>query len=231
MRAEIGRAAATAMRHAIAGRALALAATVPLLMTTGVGPLGAQAAPAGVDTGGRTMDWMIESAALAAPEGLREEAEVRAWTDDGDLAVLREGTNDIICLADRPEEPGFHAACYHASLEPFMERGRELNREGVPAAARNQVRWDEIEAGTLPMPVAGAVYNLGFADADFDPAEIDPATGSRLHAIYVSGATAESTGLPATPVDGPWLMLAGTPSAHVMISLPTRSAEDPGGTR
>jgi hypothetical protein len=193
-------------------------------------PLAAQTGDAGEPVlGGKTVEWMIASAVMAAPLTLRDSAEVRAWTADDRLVTLREGSNGIICLADRPGDGRFGAACYHDSLEPFMERGRQLRREGIQGEARNRARWDEIEAGTLPMPAAAMVYNLGFPTEDFDPATTDPATGGRLHAIYMSGATPESTGLPSTPGDGPWLMFPGTPSAHVMIGLPAKPAPDSGG--
>lgn len=165
-------------------------------------------------------DWLIASAVLAAPAPLRDDAEVRGWTVDGQLSILRPGTNGIICLADRPDTDGFAAACYHEGLEPFMARGRELARQGVEGARRNEIRWQEIEAGTLPMPDVAMVYNLRFSNEDFDPATTDPATGSRLHALYIPGATTHSTGVSALPSGEPWLMLPGTPSAHVMIALP-----------
>jgi hypothetical protein len=188
-----------------------------LLTLSGARPAAAQQPTAETNTA-----WLIASAVLAAPEPLREGAEVRAWTADDHLVTLRAGTNGIICLANRPDEDGFAVACYHASLEPFMERGRELSRQGVDGARRNEIRWREIEAGTLPMPAAAMVYNLRFASADFDPATTDPATGTRLHSLYMPGATTESTGVSARPSEEPWLMLPGTPSAHVMISLPRK---------
>ena len=178
-----------------------------------------------VVAGDKSVEWLIASAALAAPATMREGAEVRAWTADDRLVTVREGTNGLICLADRPGDGGFAAACYHESLEPFMERGRELRRQGVTGMERNEVRWSEIEAGALMMPVAGMVYNLGFETEDFDPATIDPATGRRLHALYMKGATPESTGATSQPGEGPWLMFPGTPSAHLMISLPSKAAE------
>lgn len=215
---------------------LASPGVLGLLALLGVpGPVHAQGLGIAADAAGEAVlngkspAWMVESAILAAPLTLREGAEVRAWTADDRLVVLRPGSNGIICLADRPGDGRFAAACYHEGLEPFMERGRELSRQGLEGMERNQRRWAEIEAGTLPMPAAGMVYNLGFASEDFDPASTDPATGGRLHAIYMAGATAESTGLPATPGDGPWLMFPGTPSAHVMIALPAKPAREGGG--
>jgi hypothetical protein len=175
-----------------------------------------------VDTAGPTREWLIASAILAAPASLRDGAEVRARTDDGHTRTLREGSNGIICLADVPGDGRFAAACYHSSLEPFMERGRELVRQGIEGGARNEIRWREIEAGELPMPAAAMVYNLQFPTEDFDPATTDPATGGRLHALYITGATAASTGLPVQPGEEPWLMHPGTPSAHIMIGLPAR---------
>lgn len=170
--------------------------------------------------GGKSMEWVIAATVLAAPEALRDGAEVRAWTDDGHLTTLREGSNGIICLGPRPDAEGFAVACYHDSLEPFMERGRELLRQGVEGRERDEVRWSEIRDGTLDMPAAAMVYNLRLPDDDFDPATTDPATGQRLHALYMRDATSESTGVPARPGDGPWLMFDGTPSAHLMISIP-----------
>jgi hypothetical protein len=175
---------------------------------------------------GHDAEWLIAAAPLAAPEPMRADAEVRAWTDEGWLVTLRAGLNDIICLGPRPGAEGFAVACYHASLEPFMERGRELLRQGVEGRERDEVRWREISDGALPMPAAAMVYNLRFDDADFEPADADPTTGRRLHSLYMRDATPESTGLPPRPAEGgPWLMFPGTPSAHVMISMPPRPAE------
>jgi hypothetical protein len=175
---------------------------------------------------GQTSEWVIAAAPLAAPAPLREGAEVRAWTEDGQLVVLRPGTNGLVCLGPRPGAEGFMVACYHDSLEPFMARGRALLREGVEGRERDEIRWREIDEGSLAMPAAAMVYNLGLPSADFDPATVDPATGRRLHALYLRGARAEELGVPARPTEGlPWLMFDGTPSAHLMISIPPRAPE------
>lgn len=195
-------------------------------------------APAGLDgqaeaqdvvLNGKTVDWLVETAVLAAPAPLRAEAEVRGWTEDDRLVTLREGSNGLICLADRPGDGELAVACYHAGLEPFMERGRELRREGVEGMERQEARWREVEAGELAMPVAGMVYNLGYGGEDIDPATFDPATAFRLHALYMRDATTESTGISSEPGDGPWLMFPGKPSAHIMIGIPPKEASAEGG--
>lgn len=198
-------------------RIRSLVAGVPalgLLMT-------ASSVSAQTPAGERPAEWLIATAVLAAPAQYRADAEVRAWTDDGGLVTLREGSNEIICLADRPGDEQFQAACYHESLEPFMARGRELTAAGIEGNERNETRWREVKDGTLPVPEQAAmVYNLSFPGEDISP-EVDPATGGRLHAVYMPYATAESTGLPVQPAPhAPWLMFPGEPSAHIMISLP-----------
>ena len=76
-------------------------------------------------------DEQIAGAILPAPEEVRDGVHVYGYDVEGTLVTLREGTNDLICLADKPGDDRFHAACYHKSLEPYMARGRELRAEGV----------------------------------------------------------------------------------------------------
>ncbi len=91
--------------------------------------------------------------------------------------------------------------------------------------ARQQARWDDVEAGTLKMPeTAAMVYNRSFADENFDPAATDPATGGRLHAVYLAFMTPETTGIPIAPTGGgPWLMWPGNPSSHIRVAVPAKS--------
>ncbi|MEO7795338.1 MAG: hypothetical protein ABIV06_11255, partial [Thermoanaerobaculia bacterium] len=97
----------------------------------------------------------IAAAVQAAPEDRRAGATVLGYTspEPASLAViLRQGNNDLFCLADRPGDDKFSVACYHQSLEPFMKRGRELEAQGVTGDERMKRRWQEADAGTLAMP-------------------------------------------------------------------------------
>ena len=165
-------------------------------------------------------EWLIASSVLAAPEEFRENAEVRKYNEDGRLVTIREGSG-MICIADRPGGEAFLATCYHESLEPFMERGRQLRADGLEEMARQEARWADVEAGRLAMPESPTmVYNLQFPTEDFDPATTDPTTGNRLHAMYIPYMTPESTGLSETPGVEPYLMWPGKPSSHIMIPVP-----------
>lgn len=156
----------------------------------------------------------IAAAVKAAPESMRDGATVRGFTDEGTITMLREGNGTLVCLADDPHEEGFHVACYHESLAPFMKRGRELRQQGVTAV--DSVRRAEIESGALSYPESPTtLYNLsGTYDAQADTVR----EASRLHVVYVPYATGESTGLPTRPQGGPWLMEPGQPWAHIMTS-------------
>jgi hypothetical protein len=160
----------------------------------------------------------IAGAVSPLPENLRDGAAVLGYRGRG-LVSLRAGDNAMICLADDPAEVGFHAACYHEELEPFMARGRALRAEGHQRPAIDSVREAEIEAGTLAMPrEPRALYSLS-SDQEYDPAGGVPTDASGLYVIYMPYATEQSTGISATPAgDRPWLMFPGKPWAHVMIS-------------
>jgi hypothetical protein len=146
----------------------------------------------------------IAAAVLPLPEEFRAGATVLGYRPgSAELVRLREGDGPFICLATNPAEPRFHVACYHESLEPFMARGRELRKQGVAGSQVDTVRFAEIAAGKLAMPTqAAALYSLsGPADA-FDAATGTAPKARGLFVVYIAGATAESTGLSARPVQG-----------------------------
>ncbi len=183
---------------------------VVLLLAPFASPLAAQP----------SRDDQIAATVLAAPEDRREGARVLGYDAAGKLVVLREGSNDMVCLADEPGDDRFEANCYHASLEPFMARGRELSAQGVSADARTRTRYEEIEAGTLKMPDRPAV-NYTLHGTAYDPASRSVAGEYRRQTIYIPYATAESTGLSTrASAAEPWIMFPGTPGAHIMITPP-----------
>jgi hypothetical protein len=165
------------------------------------------------------VDSQIGQAVLAAPEAMREAATVLGYGGQerpGDpLTVLRAGTNDLLCLADDPAVQGFHVSCYHRSLDDFMTLGRRLRAEGKGQTEIMDARYAALEAGTLTMPARAALYSV-----NADAASEDLEGARRLVVLYVPGASADELGLPGRPAgDWPWLMLPGTPWAHIMIGL------------
>lgn len=181
-----------------------------------------QAQIADVETQVTDAEAQIAAADQAAPAGDRGATTVYGFREDGTLVTLREGSNELICLADDPSREGWSTACYHTSLEPFMARGRELRAEGVTdgneLASR---RWAEADAGTLAMPDKPATLYVLTGDG-FDAESGEVENGYLRYVIYIPWATPETTGLSPQPggPGAPWLMFPGTAGAHIMITPP-----------
>ncbi len=166
-------------------------------------------------------DMQIKLALLAAPQEKRDSCTVYGYGADKQLTLLRKGTNELICLADNPDEPNFSVSCYFKELEPFMQRGRELRKQGIKDQQLLDEREKEVVAGTLKMPKDPAtLYVYSAKEEDVDPATGSVKNGYLRYVIYIPYATAASTGLPEKPsADGmPWIMNPGTSRAHIMIN-------------
>lgn len=189
-------------------RAGALLLTVGALATGG---LAAQVAPVAEQ---------ITGAVLPLPADQRASARVLGYRAAGELSVLREGTGDMICLADEPGNETYHVACYHESLEPMMQMGRDLTARGIGDPQRDSIRAAAAADGRLEMPeVPAAFHSLTAPVSDWNPAEGTLVGASKLHTVYVPWATSDETGLSTVPAGGgqPWLMFPGSYRAHIMI--------------
>jgi hypothetical protein len=165
-------------------------------------------------------DVQIAGAVLAAPADLRDGATVLGFDAQGKRTVLREGKNELICLASDPAKATFEVDCYHKDLEPFMARGRELVDQKVTGAKRNEVRFKEVEEGKLKLPKEPRTLYV-LTGASYDPAANKVEKAYQRWVIYVPFATPESTGLSTKSSESaPWLMGAGTAGAHIMINPP-----------
>jgi hypothetical protein len=163
----------------------------------------------------------IKMARLAAPPEKRDSSTVYGYDSNHQLILLQNGTNELICLADNPDAPDFSVSCYCKDLEPFMQRGRELRKQGMNDSAIFDEREKEVKAGTLQMPKDPAtLYVYTAKDKDVDAVTGEVKNGYLRYVIYIPYATAASTGLPEKPTaDGmPWIMNPGTHRAHIMIN-------------
>jgi hypothetical protein len=173
-----------------------------------------------------TKEVQIATAVLASPEGLREKAMVYGYSDKGEFIVLRKGENEMVCLADDPSQAGLNVSCYHKDLEPFMERGRVLKKEGKSFQEIFDIREQEVKSKKLSMPAQPAtLYVFSAKDEQFNRTTGEVKDGNLRYVVYIPYATAESTGLPLKPeAPGmPWIMDPGTHRAHIMITPPPKN--------
>jgi len=164
----------------------------------------------------------MAAAVLAAPLELRDGTAILGYNSQGELVRLREGKNELICLANDSSKSRFSVACYHRDLEPYMARGRELQAQKVTGQKRNDIRWQEVAEGKLSMPrEPRTLYVLTGTGFDAGSGKV---TDAYLRwVIYVPFATTESTGLSTKASDNaPWLMYPGTAGAHIMINPPKK---------
>lgn len=162
----------------------------------------------------------IKTALLAAPEDKRAGAMVYGYDAKGEFVMLRKGTNEIICLADNPNQKGLSVSCYHKDLEPFMARGRELKAAGKTTQEIFDIREAEAKSGKLKMPKQASNLQVYSApDEAYNASTGEVSKGSFRYVVYIPWATAASTGLPIKPeAPGmPWIMNPGTHRAHIMI--------------
>ncbi|MGB5430604.1 hypothetical protein [Eudoraea sp.] len=162
----------------------------------------------------------IRTAVLPAPEEDKADAMVYGYDKQGKLVVLREGTNNLVCLCDDPTKEGISVSCYSKKLEPFMARGRELTAQGKNFKEKREIRGEEIASGKIKMPEEPSMMYIFYGtDENYDKTTGDLKEGKFRYVIYTPFATTESTGLPSKPhAPGmPWLMDPGTHRAHIMV--------------
>ena len=163
--------------------------------------------------------YQIAAAVTALPQEMRAGAAVLGYEAIGKpLVALREGKNDMICLAPDPTATAFHAACYHKAMEPFMARGRALRSQGVTGGQVDTVRFAEVKSGKLKMPTQPSMLYQIFGGT-FDSVTTKVTGGQSLFVTYIPFATPETTGISARPSERePWIMFPGTPKAHIMYA-------------
>ncbi len=171
-------------------------------------------------------DVQIATAVLAAPEGLREKAMVYGYSEKGEFTVLRKGENEMVCLADDPNQSGLNVSCYHKDLEPFMARGRELKKGGKSFQEIFDIREEEVKNKKLAMPSQPTtLFVFSAKEEGYNRTTGEVKDGNLRYVVYIPYATAESTGLPLKPeAPGmPWIMDPGTHRAHIMINPPPKN--------
>jgi hypothetical protein len=155
----------------------------------------------------------VDTALLAAPANLKNQATVIKWKPDFTYDMLRKGTNSLVCY-DRsgfPLQQPFSLQC--TSLSNLDREAQNLKAEALGDRAKSEAMLNAMEKdGTRAKPEYGSVwYHLTGPDREHARPD-DHIT------IAVPGATTQSTGLPDNPRQGgAWIMNAGTLKAHIMV--------------
>ena len=174
--------------------------------------------PAGAATAAaQAVDPRITEAISPLPEDLRAGATVVVYDQaTGERKVLRQGTNALECQPKDPTD-GF-VRCYNKILGPRRDLEAKLKAQKKTDKEIQEAIDAALKAGTIKAPTFGMMsYRLSY----------DKDRIQRLWVMSVPNATPESIGVStvsqrdaALKGDGlPWLMLPGTPGAHIMIPI------------
>jgi hypothetical protein len=158
----------------------------------------------------------VTQATLPLPEDLRTGAGVYKYdSKTGERIVLRKGTNFVECM---PRAADGFTWCYNTVTAPRRDFSAKLRAQGKTDQEVQDAVVAATSAGTIKATPFGTMSYRMYGKKD---------RIQLLWVLSVPGATAESIGVSdgsqrdeAIGGDGrPWLMLAGTPGAHIMIPI------------
>lgn len=158
--------------------------------------------------GQRSKAARIANALAAAPASIAKNATVKDWPGkDGKMAVLRDGSNGWVCLPSNP--PTRYKKNDGMCLDPqwqewlasvFENRAPRITKVGYAY----MLTADEWGSNTDPMGATAPTPDNQWHKQ-----------GPHLMIVYPDAKMLE--GIPAKPsMTGPYVMMAGTPHAHVM---------------
>ena len=164
----------------------------------------------------QSTDARIAEATAVLPSDLRAGATVVAYDKaTGARQVLRQGTNEIEC---QPKADDGFVRCYNKIVSPRRDMEAKLRAEKKTDEQVTAAIQAAIKAGTLKSPPFGTM-SYRYSD--------DPERIKLLWVMSVPNATPESLGVSTVSqrdaaLKGhgmPWMMLPGTPGAHIMIPI------------
>jgi len=173
------------------------------------------ASPA-AQTRAMSKDDKIKEAVQPLPDDLKAGATVVTYDEKtGERQVLRQGTNYIEC---QPKAKDGFVRCYNKVLSPRRDMEAKLRASGKSDEEVTKEIQAAMKDGRLKPPPFGTV-SYRYSD--------DPGRIKLLWVISVPNATPEQLGIStesqrdaALKGNGkPWMMLPGTPGAHIMIPI------------
>ncbi|MFB3915680.1 MAG: hypothetical protein ACE14M_03055 [Terriglobales bacterium] len=155
----------------------------------------------------RSNAWKIRNAESAAPAAISKKATVMDQPDtNGQMAILRKGSNEWTCMPDDPTTPANDPMCLDKNA---MEWGRA---------------WKSKQQPNLQGVGIGYMLQGGGSPSNTDPFATKPEAGKMWlkeppH-LMVFGAKLDPNVYSTDPTTGkPWIMWAGTPYEHLMVPV------------
>ena len=172
--------------------------------------------PAVSQASAQSNDAVIKEAVQPLPDDLKAGATVVTYDEKtGERKVVRQGTNYIEC---QPKAKDGFVRCYNKVLAPRRDMEAKLRAQGKSDEDVQKEMQAALKDGRLKPPPFGTV-SYRYSD--------DPGRIKLLWVISVPNATPEQLGISTESqrdaalkgAGKPWMMLPGTPGAHIMIPI------------
>jgi hypothetical protein len=171
--------------------------------------LGLQRAMSKEQAAPMTHQQKIANAMSAAPAEISRNATIKDWPakEGGELRVLRQGSNNWVCLPDDPSTSGNDPMCLDRQWQKLIE--------AYMAKAKPQIQ----QAGIAYM------LNTNAEVSNTDPYATGPTAHNQWHKIgphimLLMPDPKQLEGISGDPHSGgPYVMFKGTPYAHVMVPV------------
>lgn len=165
----------------------------------------------------KTTAQKVAEAVLPLPEDLKAEATVYTYDPGtGKRIVLRQGTNMVECQPPNPVTE--NTICNNTRGAAQRDLSAKLRAEGKSGQEIQAAVAAGRKAGTLTSPAFGEMmYFLRHNDRQIKLLWVMQVPGATPESIGVSAVSQRNNGLAGQ--GRPWLMLPGTPGAHVMIPI------------
>ena len=164
----------------------------------------------------QSVEAQVAEAVQILPSDLRAGATVVTYDKaTGARKVLRQGTNFVEC---QPRMDDGFTRCYNKALAPRRDLEAKLKAEKKSDKEVSDAIAAAVKAGTLPQPANAMFSYRGYDKRD---------RIQQLWVVSLPNRTPESVGVSTVSqrdnaLEGkglPWMMLPGTPGAHIMIPI------------
>ena len=157
----------------------------------------------------------IAAAVLPLPDDLKAGATIYNYDPSGDRKILRAGTNGVECM---PMGKDGFTWCYSVATRDRRDFSAKLRGQGKPDKEIGELTAEATKSGAIKAAPMGAMMYRYSAD---------PKRIKLLWVMQVPNQTPESLGVSTgsqrdAGLKGhgmPWMMLPGTPGAHIMIPI------------
>jgi hypothetical protein len=165
----------------------------------------------------QSADAQIAQAVLPLPDDLRAGATVFVYDPaTGERNILRRGTNQVECSPENPAD-GF-TRCWSAVTGPRRDFQAKLKAQKKSDKEISEAVAAATKDGTLkPTPMGAISYRLSGKDTVIKLLWIVSVPNATPEMLGVSTVSQRDAALKGHGL--PWMMLPGTPGAHIMIPI------------